>query len=797
MNEKFQASAKITAKMTKDGVVERNAVTGEDKRVSKRTADFDIRGSDTTPAYSQIGNTPTTASKSHKQAIPNELKVSEQIPSSTANAISKPNDTDVKISPTYSQVGNTNAASENKRPRLHKPLYTRAAQIPVAETLIQPQTNTNLQPKLQQSETPLKFDKLESVLQHKRENPLQTSERIAAERIAKRDNSISASDDKTQLSAQQKRKLYAKSAAPKRDENLSEIQSAVVSDNATNAIPTQKGNSKIQIDRDNSPQTEQPKQSKRQQTAEKAINAKHETKLQTAQKRYDSANEKLEAAKSKLPTKKKLKKQRIYDEQKNKARTKLTFETQIKSKAEHLKGGIPQQAGRLVGNGISGIAHTKVYQVEHENVSVKAAHRAEIAAEGAVRSALHFHKTAPYRKVAKLEKLTEKAEVNLRYEKLLKENPGIRKNPIAKAFQKRKIKRDYAKAAYKAKKQAAALKETGGFAAKASQAVAEFIKKNPYILAVIGILLIVIILISIGFSFLSAFGNGGLGGILAAAYTAEDEDINNAELRYSELETDLAIDIENTPSTHSGYDHYVYNIGTIGHDPYKLLAYLTAKYRDFKFNDVKSELQSIFDEQYELSYSVTTVTHHSTDSEGNEHTYTETTLTTTLTVKPFSDILADRMDSDQTEQYGVLNETHGLRQYVTNPVDFDWTNAVTCYFGWRVHPTTGEKNMHKGVDIAMSEGTPLYAGFDGTVTNVGYEAGGYGNFVRIGDGKGLEERFAHCSEIVLSNGQTFKKGDIVAYSGNTGLSTGPHLHFEVIKDGVEINPEFFAESEVN
>ena len=96
-----------------------------------------------------------------------------------------------------------------------------------------------------------------------------------------------------------------------------------------------------------------------------------------------------------------------------------------------------------------------------------------------------------------------------------------------------------------------------------------------------------------------------------------------------------------------------------------------------------------------------------------------------------------------------------------------------------------------GIDIALPTGTPILAAHDGVVTFAGV-MGGYGNVVFIEGADGIETRYAHCDTILVTVGQEVLQGDVIATVGNTGVSTGPHLHFEILRDGVYLNPIFFA-----
>ena len=109
--------------------------------------------------------------------------------------------------------------------------------------------------------------------------------------------------------------------------------------------------------------------------------------------------------------------------------------------------------------------------------------------------------------------------------------------------------------------------------------------------------------------------------------------------------------------------------------------------------------------------------------------------------------------------------------------------VISSGFGWRVHPVTGERRMHKGVDFAAPTGKPIFAAADGVVTDAGWTNGGYGNIVELRHSDGSVTLYAHTSRVYVSKGQVVNRGQAIAEVGTTGRSTGPHLHFEVQPDG--------------
>lgn len=112
---------------------------------------------------------------------------------------------------------------------------------------------------------------------------------------------------------------------------------------------------------------------------------------------------------------------------------------------------------------------------------------------------------------------------------------------------------------------------------------------------------------------------------------------------------------------------------------------------------------------------------------------------------------------------------------------------ITSGFGYRFHPILKRSRLHAGVDIGAGYGATIRAAASGLVIYAGYR-GGYGNAVIIDHGSGLSTLYGHCSRLFVSSGQTVKQGQSIGAVGSTGLSTGPHLHFEVRKNGTPVNP---------
>ena len=126
-----------------------------------------------------------------------------------------------------------------------------------------------------------------------------------------------------------------------------------------------------------------------------------------------------------------------------------------------------------------------------------------------------------------------------------------------------------------------------------------------------------------------------------------------------------------------------------------------------------------------------------------------------------------------------------------SPIGENWRNVVTSEFGYRRDPFTGERKGHSGMDLAVPTGTSVRAALPGTVTVSTYNQGGYGYYVMIDHGNGLSTLYGHNSQLLARVGQTVEAGDVIALSGSTGRSTGPHLHFEVRINGERTNPRSY------
>ena len=525
-------------------------------------------------------------------------------------------------------------------------------------------------------------------------------------------------------------------------------------------------------------------------------------KLDRLQSKAEKPGKKTEAARKKIPKKKEYSFERVFDEKTGKSKYVLT----AVEKEKQFKPDSPVKvvAGR-VGAEYSNFTHGKVAEVEKENSAVEGAHKTEQTAEDVDHFVKRNHKSGLQRKkekVAKLEKKQFKKEVNFRYQKFLEENPEMQEKTLKKQMQKRlqkqRIKREYAKArragqAAKNTKEAAV--KSANFITKVAKKIQEIASRNVSLLVTIGIFALILIMIMTAISSCGAMFSDGMSTTLAGSYMSVPAEIDAADLAFSELEMELQKEINNIETDYLDYDEYRYNLDAIGHDPFVLISYLSAVHTEFTASEVQSEIESLFEEMYELTLNPMTETRTRTvtDPETGEETeeeYTVTILEVTLTATDLGVVVAGHMNEEQKEIYALYNETHGLTQQFYTPLNLYWYSYVSSYYGYRINPVTGQEQFHRGVDIVVPTGTTVLAAMDGTVTTATYDAS-YGNYVVIEDSNGYCTKYAHMDTLNVSAGQTVTHGTTIGTTGNTGSSTGSHLHIECLYNGEYYNPLFY------
>lgn len=380
------------------------------------------------------------------------------------------------------------------------------------------------------------------------------------------------------------------------------------------------------------------------------------------EKKAQRAKDKALEAEKKLPKKKKIKKQRLYDEKKQKPKTRLQFENEVKPQTDLYHRSPIKSGYTAVGYTIKNKIHGEIAEVEQENTAVEAAHKTEQRAESLTRYSLRTakyiegqKKAAPYKKASRLKQKAEKAEVKAAYEKLLAENPQLSKSALQKFKLKQQIKRGYQKQK-NVEQRTKGLKKTARNSQRAISQFMNLVGRNKTILFFVLLIILLVGLLGISLSSCSIMGANGFYSIMVSSYFADDEDIYAAENYYVSLEKSLQSKIDNIEHTYPNYDEYKYNLAQIGHNPYELISYLTAVYQDFRFNDIKPNLDVLFNSQYYLR--ITETVKHKTDDEGNSYIYK--ILNVTLTNSGFTQTL----NTEQLELYNIYLESKGNRDYL-------------------------------------------------------------------------------------------------------------------------------------
>lgn len=309
------------------------------------------------------------------------------------------------------------------------------------------------------------------------------------------------------------------------------------------------------------------------------------------------------------------------------------------------------------------------------------------------------------------------------------------------------------------------------------------------ICAVSMLLLIFLILLAAVFLILLAVVNGGANYAGASITQNDYSTITDVTAYFRSLETDLdeqlnvereALEAKIEAKYGDEIYEYIYNLADFGFSNNVLIAYLSAMYGTFTLDDVKTELESIFDEMYTLIIEVKVEDREISKYNSSTHQYEnviepKNICYITLEKKELEDIVKERLPEELQFQYtGYVLATGG--QQVYGPVmREDWTDLISSNFGERIHPITKERKPHNGVDIAVPTGTKIYSAIDGTVILAQYSDSA-GNWIKIKNDEGWTVVMMHMDSLAVSVGQKVEKGDFVGCSGNTGNSTGPHYN---------------------
>ena len=332
-----------------------------------------------------------------------------------------------------------------------------------------------------------------------------------------------------------------------------------------------------------------------------------------------------------------------------------------------------------------------------------------------------------------------------------------------------------------------------GTAAAASKATAAAVPAGAVVVLVLLVLLLLGIIIFLISCVVSLFGGvtASLNNPTLEAYVLSLDDSFEQEVR-AEMESGDKVD-GSFPKTNA-YALAVLATGDWVADP------LT--------DEIKEEMARIHDLLYSFKKEEETIKEEATTSGGMGHMTTIHVFK--ITARKPEDIVPELGISEERQAF-LLRQLETLYQLQTIPgigggeiitPDSDWigtgifqwplpeTGTITSYFGNRVNPITGEPDYHTGTDISVAAGTPILAAADGVVSIAnGTDSWGdsYGYYVKLDHGDGLETLYAHCSSICVTAGQEVTQGEVIAYVGSTGNSTGNHLHFEVRVNGTRVD----------
>ena len=833
--ERFQAREKKVQKMGRDGLVEHNRATGEEKRVSQRTADaaFDrarpteredirrpaVRGADTGKKRKQPRPAPETRAEQTEPLLtpeyladataepppdaPATMRGAVDMPLLDAPAAEEPTPAPVRKRPqkrgkTSKKKQSTKFTEHAARPDSEEKTAMRGVEGAPAPKRRTSEGGSRLQFGREEPEEPTTADRdmlkkrqaAKSAQHAARPDSRETSAMRGADNIPATKRRISESGSRLQFSKEEE------PADPTADRTaIKKRQAAKLAEHAAKPedmdMATSEGRPKPQGTRLKFEDT--PKDSETAGDAAPDAPTRQQKKYNKAVRRTERADCRVEQAQMKLPTKRRLHMERQPDEASGKMKRRLRFEEEVLP--EYRRPSLLSRGAGAVKMAAVIKLHSKIREYERDNVALESAHKSELVAEQGVGRVLRWERNRrrakPYRTLRKAQQKAARAHTDLAWQTALRDNPELqRKNALAKWVQKQKIKRKYAQAAHEAKQSAKFTQNVLTATGKIARAIAQYAAAHKAVFLAVAMLALVVMFFATGLTSCTAMLSGFQSSYISASYMADEGEICQSDLYYTEKETDLQIDIDNTEENYPGYDEYRYNIGEISHNPYELLGYLSTAFNAFTFAGVQSEIDRIFSEQYTLTREVIVETRY--DDDGDPYDWY--VLQTTLTVRPLSAVAQSHLSpGEQTDRYGVYMQTYGNRQAFGNPFDFSWLGNVSSGYGWRVHPISGEKSLHRGIDLAVAQGTPILAVQDGRVVSAG-DAGSYGLCVVIEDDKGYQSRYAHCSSLNVSAGQEVKRGDVIAAVGSTGNSTGPHLHLEVMLNGEYLNPYFFVDN---
>ena len=514
--------------------------------------------------------------------------------------------------------------------------------------------------------------------------------------------------------------------------------------------------------------------------------------LSKAIRKSDKAADRFEKARANVPKEKVLSTRRVSDPPQGKSATRLTFRERDKPPNGKLTHTL-KRPGREAALAV----HSEVRK--SDNTGIEAAHFAERRAEGAARKVgqgYKYLKFRPYRAAAKAEEKTFKANVNALYERSLRLDPELAEaNPLTKAWHKRKIKRDYAKSFRqgnldRVKQTAATAKKAAKKAKEGAEKTARFAARHWKGLLIIGGGLLMLMLLVAGIGSCASMFGGGFNAVIGTSYTAEDADITGADADYTALESQLAARIANIESEYGGYDEYRYSLDEIGHDPFELASYLTAKFNAYTRAEVQAELAALFAQQYtltltpvtEIRYRTETYTDTWTDEDGNSHSDTYTVqvpynyyiLNVSLTNRSLGSVALNNLTPEQAEMYAVYMETKGNKPELF--ADNVYVNRGE-YTDYDVPPEALTDSTFAAMLQEAEKHLGLAYVWGGSSPSTGFDCSGFVSWVVNHSGWNLGRLTANglmnqCAIIAPGEAQP---GDLIFFQGTYDVSGASHV----------------------
>ncbi len=516
--------------------------------------------------------------------------------------------------------------------------------------------------------------------------------------------------------------------------------------------------------------------------------------LQKPIKKAEKAQRKLTKAEAKIPKKKIVQKQRVYDPKENQVVTRLVFEETEKKRPSKLSHAV--KASPI--NAVSAVSHSMVAEDSNDSASASVSHEVIGGAEGSARTAASVRRTLkdkPYARALKAERAADRANLKALYKEAEIKNPSWGASPLSRFQQKRAIKKAYVEA--KAGREVDNTVKASELASKAVQKsgegtskVMQFItshKKGFLILLAIGLLFLMFssLLSSCSLMMSSVTSSG-----VMTTYPSEDADMLAAEEQYKAKEDELQEYLDNYESTHD-YDEYHFELDEIEHDPYVLISMLTAMQEGgWKIDEVESLLQTIFDRQYTLTENVEVETRYRTETEtytdedGNTTTesyevpYDYYICTVTLENFDLSHVPVYIMDEDHLSLYSAYMATLGNR-----PDLFGESTYISKYYGDQSTYEIPTEALADEQFAAMISEAEKYLGYPyvwgGSSPSTSFDCSGFVCWVINHCGVGwnvgrttAEGLRSMCSYVSPSNA---KPGDLIFFEKTYNTSGASHI----------------------